>query len=139
MTKEGDFKKKFDEELLARLAKYDVEIDIFQNKSGRRSTLDTIYLGPCSWAMLEFKRSADAAKQPNQDYFVEDMNQKGYAAFVYPENAEEKLNDLERLFTVARNTCVPFGQQVPLVKLHRGEAGKYVPEFPESSAGDEVS
>ncbi len=64
-----------------------------------RSMPDTFVLGPWCWAALEFKESEFAAQQPNQDYHIERLNRKGYASFVFPENVEEVLNDLERVFT----------------------------------------
>ena len=43
------------------------------------------------WATLECKRSANAPHQPNQDYYVNLLNDMSYSAFVYPENVEEIL------------------------------------------------
>lgn len=54
------------------------------------------------WATLECKKNARAAKsgqQPNQDYYVEKMKAMSYSAFIYPENKEAVINDLERAFT----------------------------------------
>ena len=48
------------------------------------------------WATLEVKKSETASHQPNQDYYVDIMNKMSFSAFVYPENKEEVLNDLER-------------------------------------------
>lgn len=47
------------------------------------------------WAVLEVKVSATAAIQPNQDYYVEELNQMSYAAFIYPENEDEVFSDLQ--------------------------------------------
>jgi len=63
---------------------------------------DLIVLHGDSWAALECKRSKSAKHQPNQDYYVEAMDDMSYASFVYPENKEEVLNALQRSFGVGR-------------------------------------
>lgn len=53
------------------------------------------------WAMLECKRSAVSHHQPNQDYYVEQMNAMSYSAFIYPENEEEVFCEMARAFGLA--------------------------------------
>ena len=50
------------------------------------------------WAALEGKRTKTASHRPNQDYYVETMSAMSFAKFIYPENKEEVLNELERSF-----------------------------------------
>lgn len=50
------------------------------------------------WALLECKRSEDEPHQPNQDYYVEHLNEMGYSAFIFPENKEKILNEVEQTF-----------------------------------------
>ena len=56
------------------------------------------------WAMLECKRSENENHQPNQDYYVERMDDMSFARFIFPENMEEVLNELERSWSPKRST-----------------------------------
>lgn len=59
---------------------------------------DLIIFYEKKWASLECKLSEDAEHQPNQDYYVEKMNNMSFSRFVYPENKEEVLNELQQAF-----------------------------------------
>lgn len=50
------------------------------------------------WAMLEAKKSKTARKQPNQEYYVDKLNDMSFSRIVYPENKEEVLKDLKNKF-----------------------------------------
>lgn len=56
------------------------------------------------WALLEVKPHKGARLQPNQRYYVELLSDMSFAAFIYPENEEEVLDDLQRAFSVGRPT-----------------------------------
>jgi hypothetical protein len=50
------------------------------------------------WAALEGKRNATAPHRPNQPYYVDLMDQLCFAAFIYPENEEAVLHELQQEF-----------------------------------------
>lgn len=63
---------------------------------------DLVILWRGKWALLEVKRSATARERPNQRWFVEKACQFSYGAFIYPENAEEILNEIQLAFRTRR-------------------------------------
>lgn len=67
---------------------------------------DILVLHKNKWAMLEVKVSADAPTQPNQPYYVDALSEMSFASFIYPENEEEVLGELQRALGVTRETCV---------------------------------
>lgn len=56
------------------------------------------------WALLECKKSENASHQPNQDYYVERADQMSFSRFIYPENKQEVLNELQSAFRTRRQT-----------------------------------
>lgn len=59
---------------------------------------DLVVLYQDKWASLEVKKSAQAVHQPNQDYYVDKMNDMAFSAFIFPENREEVMNGLFEYF-----------------------------------------
>lgn len=59
---------------------------------------DLLVLYKDKWAALEGKKSANEPHQPNQDYYVGMMNYMSFAAFIFPENKDEVLDDLYDYF-----------------------------------------
>lgn len=51
------------------------------------------------WAILECKREKNAKKQPNQEYYVDQLESMSFSRFVYPENKDEVLYELHLHFT----------------------------------------
>lgn len=59
---------------------------------------DLMVLYENHWAALECKKAANADHQPNQDYYVERMNTMSFSRFIYPENKEDVLRELQQSF-----------------------------------------
>ena len=54
------------------------------------------------WAVLECKKNRTASLRPNQDYYVKKMDDMSFARFIYPENKEEIINELQQALRVRR-------------------------------------
>ena len=63
---------------------------------------DLLILYKNKWAALECKKSENEHHRPNQDYYVNLMNNMSFAAFIFPGNKEEVLNDLQRALESGR-------------------------------------
>lgn len=59
---------------------------------------DLLILYSNKWFSLECKKSANASKRPNQEYYVDMMNKMSFSRFICPENKEEILNELRKSF-----------------------------------------
>ena len=59
---------------------------------------DLLILYNNKWATLEVKTGPNEHHQPNQDYYVDKMNKMSFSRFIFPENEQEVLNDLNEFF-----------------------------------------
>jgi hypothetical protein len=68
---------------------------------------DILILYKNKWAALEGKKHWDSPHQPNQEYYVNLMDEMSFASFIFPENKEEVLYDLQQAFKPRRSTRIP--------------------------------
>lgn len=59
---------------------------------------DLLILYKNKWASLENKKSANAKRQPNQEYYVGKMNEMSFSRFICPENKDDVLKELVEEF-----------------------------------------
>ena len=72
---------------------------ILKNDSGYIQGIpDWTILYKDKWAVLEAKRDKNAPHQPNQDYYVDKLNDMSYSSFIYPENKDQVFDQLSELF-----------------------------------------
>lgn len=97
MSKESDFQKK----LIKDLKKEYPGCIVLKNDPNYIQGFPdlTIFYGN-KWATLECKKSSNAKHQPNQEKYVEKLNNMSFSAFIYPENKEEVLNELQQALRV---------------------------------------
>lgn len=106
---------KYQAYLVKKLRQMFVGCEVFRNNPNQRQgILDLLILYEGRWAMLEVKTSADAEVQPNQPYYVEKFNEMSFAAFIYPENEEQVLSDLQRALRPSRQTRLSKSKQQSL-------------------------
>lgn len=92
MVLERDFQKKLIKEIENRLPGCYV---LKNDPNYIQGIPDLTVLYHNRWGMLEVKNHAKAKHQPNQEYYVDRMNNDSFAAFVYPENKDDVLDKLQ--------------------------------------------
>jgi hypothetical protein len=65
---------------------------------------DLTILYGIAWAMLEVKAYENAPAQPNQEFYVRQLNEMSFAAFIYPSNEEDVIRELHQAFESSRAT-----------------------------------
>ena len=80
---------------------------ILKNDSSyQQGILDLLILWNDRWASLEVKDSEKASMRPNQEYYIERLDNMSFAAKIYPENETEVLSALQQAFEPPRRTRV---------------------------------
>lgn len=99
MSKGSKLERDFQKNLIKDLKKLFIGCIVTKLDSGHIQGIpDLLVLYKNKWATLECKKSANATKQPNQEYYVGLMNEMSFSRFICPENREEVLHDLYEAF-----------------------------------------
>lgn len=77
-----------------------------QDPNYRQGFPDLLILFENKWALLECKANGKASKRPNQDYWIDILDQMSFAAFICPENKGDILNELQYAFRPSRQARV---------------------------------
>ena len=99
MAKESSFQKKLKDEIKLR---FPGSIITKLDPGDTQGIPDLLVLYKDRWAALECKKSKDEPHQPNQDYYVDKLNNMSFSAFIFPENREEVLNAMEQSLESSR-------------------------------------
>lgn len=95
MSKESEFQKDVINDIKNR---FPGSIILKNDPNYIQGIPDLLILKDGKWAALECKRNKNSKHQPNQDYYVGMLNEMSYASFIYPENKEEVLDELQQSF-----------------------------------------
>lgn len=91
-----DLEAKFQQAVIGRLRETFPGCVIIKNDpTYMQGVPDLLVLHGQRWAMLEVKSSRKARNRPNQEYYVNELNDLSYAAFIFPENEDEVFHALQ--------------------------------------------
>lgn len=103
MAKESPYQAK----LIKKIKRMFPGCIVLKNDSGYIQGIpDLTILYKNFWAVLEVKASHNSSQQPNQDYYIDQLGDMSYAAYIYPENEEAVLRDLQLTFGLSRPTRI---------------------------------
>lgn len=98
---------KFQAELIVELKhRFKGSIIIKNDPNYIQGIPDLLILHKDRWAALEVKASAGASRQPNQDYYVNMMDDMSFAAFICPENKDSVIDGLQHAFKTHRSSRI---------------------------------
>ena len=93
----GKLERDFQKNLIKELKVIFVGCIVMKNDSAYIQGIpDLLILYNDKWAALEVKKSGAASHRPNQEYYVDKMDDMSFARFIYPENKEVVLDELQQ-------------------------------------------
>ncbi len=93
----GKLERDFQKNLIKELKDIFVGCIVMKNDSSYIQGIpDLLILYNDKWAALEVKKSRVASHRPNQEYYVDKMDDMSFARFIYPENKEVVLDELQQ-------------------------------------------
>lgn len=95
MARSARLESGFQDQLIQKLKKLFPGCMVFKMDQ-MQGIPDLLILYRNKWASLECKKNAKARRQPNQEYYVGRMNDMSFSRFIFPENKEEVLRELQQ-------------------------------------------
>jgi DNA polymerase III alpha subunit (gram-positive type) len=99
MPGESVFKRKLIEEIKK---KFPGAIVLKNDANAIQGIPDHLILFGPNWAAFDAKQSKLSPKRPNQEYYIRKMDAMSLAAFVYPDNKEWFLDELQQTLRLKR-------------------------------------
>ena len=95
----GKLESRFQKELMDEIKSLYPGCVVIKNDSSYiQGFPDWTILYKDKWAVLEAKREEKAKKQPNQEYYVDKLNDMSFSRFIFPENKQQVLRELKTIF-----------------------------------------
>ena len=63
---------------------------------------DLLLLVEDKWFALEVKATRRSSVQPNQEYYIDILDQMSFATFIYPDNKEEVIHEIQQSLRARR-------------------------------------
>ena len=95
----GKLEKDFQKDLMDEIKRLYPGCVVLKNDAGYiQGFPDWTILYKDKWAVIEAKKDRNAKHQPNQDHYVDKLDNMSFSRFAYPENKDEVLRDLAQVF-----------------------------------------
>lgn len=95
----GKLESKFQKELMDEIKdRYPGCVVLKNDSSYIQGFPDWTILYKDKWAVLEAKKEKGAKRQPNQEYYVNKLDGMSFSRFIYPENKDQVLEELKKIF-----------------------------------------
>ena len=89
--------KEFQADLIKQLKDRIPDCIVLKNDANYKQGIpDLLILSNDRWAMLECKKSSDSSYRPNQEWYLNKLDQMSFARTISPENREEVIDELLR-------------------------------------------
>ena len=91
--------RKFQAELINDIYKLFPDCLVLKNDANYIQGIpDLTVLFKNGWALLECKKSSSEPHQPNQSYYIKLADRMSFGRFIFPENKEDILRELQQTF-----------------------------------------